>query len=313
MIKTVLGLGTATMDVVLQCDSLPTADEFALIGSEQLLSGGSCANMLVTLARLGLNARQIAKIGDDRLGRAFRQDLMQDGVDDSLLITVPDGQTMHTYIFAAANGEHTILANMGDCIMNLRAEELTPEMLEGVDLFYTDMFPSQPAIALARVCRESSIPVIFCLQCPPEFMNKIGVSNEEIQEMLSLADLFIAGRSSYYGLTSIMDYEEAMTTLYQKYPSELGMICTAGDDGAVWLDRAGLTYTKPYDIVPVDTTGAGDSFLGGLIYSYFAGGQTKQKAMDFASATAAIKCTQLGPRIRADANMIHDFMTGSSS
>lgn len=312
MIRTVLGLGTATMDVVLQCDSLPAVDGFSVIHSEQVLSGGSCANMLVTLAKLGLNARQIAKIGDDRLGRAFRQDLIKDGVDDSLLITVPDGQTMHTYIFAAANGEHTILANMGDCIMNLRVEELTPEMLEGVDLFYTDMFPSQPAIALARLCRESSIPVIFCLQCPPEFMNKIGVSNEEILEMLSLADLFIAGRSSYYSLTRVPDYEEALVTLHQKYPLELGMICTAGDDGAVWLDQTGLVKGNPYAIVPVDTTGAGDSFLGGLIYSYFASGQTKQKAMDFASATAAIKCTQLGPRIRADANMIHDFMTGRS-
>ncbi len=312
MIRTVLGLGTAAMDVVLQCDSLPTADEFALIGSEQLLSGGSCANMLVTLAKLGLNARQIAKIGDDSFGQIYRKDLVNDGVDDRLLITVPAGQTMHTYIFAAANGEHTILANMGDCIMNLQAEEIRPEMLEGVDLFYTDMFPSPPAIALARLCRESSIPVIFCLQCPPEFMNSIGVTDGEILEMLSLTDLFIAGRSSYYSLTGIPDYEEAMAALYHKYPLELGMICTAGDDGAAWLDNTEIINTKPFEIVPVDTTGAGDSFLGGLIYSYFASGQTKQKAMDFASAAAAIKCTQLGPRIKADVKMIEDFMSGRS-
>ena len=140
------------MDVVLQCDSLPRADEFEIIRNEQVMSGGSCANMLVTLAKLGANARQIAKIGDDSFGRTFREDLIQTGVDVSLLMTVPGGQTMHTYVIAAGNGEHTIFSNMGDCIMNLKAEEIDPAMLEGVDLFYTDMFPSRPAIAMARLC-----------------------------------------------------------------------------------------------------------------------------------------------------------------
>ena len=82
MIKTVLGLGTATMDIVLQCAGLPKADGFEVIKKEQLYSGGSCANMLVTLAKLGVNARQIAKIGDDSLGKTFREDLIKDGVDE---------------------------------------------------------------------------------------------------------------------------------------------------------------------------------------------------------------------------------------
>ena len=308
--KTILGLGTATMDVVLQCDGLPTADEFEIVRNEQLLSGGSCANMLVTLAKLGVRAKQIAKIGDDSFGRIFREDLLKDGVDVSLLMTIPDGKTMHTYIVVAPNGEHTIFAHMGDCIMNLRAEEITPEMLEGVDLFYTDVFPVKPAIAMAKLCAEKHIPVVFCLQCPVDIMNKIGVTTEEIFEMLSLADLFISGRSGYYSLTNMANYEEAMRMLYKNYAPRWGAVCTAGDNGALWLDKDEQVVAKPHEIVPVDTTGAGDCFLGGLLYSYFANGQTKQQAMDFASATAAIKCMQPGPRIQADVKMINEFMVG---
>ncbi len=308
MIKTVLGLGTATMDIVLQCDSLPKADAFEIIKNEQILSGGSCANMLVTLARLGVNARQIAKIGDDSLGRIFREDLFKNGVDDSLLMTIPHGQTMHTYIFATGNGEHTIFANMGNCIMTLTAEEINPAMLDDVDLFYTDMFPAKPALAMARLCAPRNIPVIFCLQCPVEIMNKIGVERGEILEMLTLANLFISGRDGYFSLTNNSDYKEAMSILYKKYPTEMGMICTAGEEGAVWMNKAEVITAKPYEIVPVDTTGSGDCFLGGLIYSYFVKGQTKQQAMNFASATAAIKCMQPGPRIKADLDMINEFM-----
>lgn len=80
MTRTILGLGTATMDVVLQCDSLPTADEFEIIRNEQVLSGGSCTNMLVTLVKLGVTAKQIAKIGDDSFGRIFKEDLLKDGI-----------------------------------------------------------------------------------------------------------------------------------------------------------------------------------------------------------------------------------------
>jgi len=298
------------MDVVLQCDRLPEADQFEIIKNEQILPGGSCANMLVALAKLGVNARQVAKIGDDSFGRIFREGLIKDGIEDSLLITVPNGKTMHTYIIAANNGEHTIFANMGDCLMNLQAEEIAPYMLEGVDLFYTDMFPAKPAIAMARLCAERNIPVVFCLECPTDIMNKIGVETEELFEMLSLAELFVSGRDGYHSLTNTPDYEEAMNILYQKYPVKKGMICTAGDCGAVWLDKDSKVTAQPYRIVPVDTTGAGDCFLGGLIYSYYVNGQTRQQSMDFASATAAIKCTQSGPRIKADVKMINEFMAG---
>ena len=299
MIKTVLGMGTAAMDTVLQCQTLPKADAFEILQGEQLLSGGSCANMLVTLAQLGMHAKQIAKIGDDMYGQRFRQELVADGVDDSLLMTNLGGSTLHTYILAAADGQHCIFANMGNSLMHLLPEEIKPEMLNGVDLFYTDLFPCRAAKRMAELCEERNIPVIVCLQCPPDIMERIQVSKAEILEMISRADLFISGRDGYMQLTGESDYQKAVQLLYQEYPLANGMVCTAGGDGSVWMSENGLLTAGTYEVQAVDTTGAGDCFLGGLIYDYYHKGKSRQEAMDFASAIAAIKCTQLGPRIRS--------------
>lgn len=61
----VLGLGTAAMDIVLQCEELPREDGFAFIYNEQLIPGGSCANVLVALTKLGVKTSLIAQMGDD--------------------------------------------------------------------------------------------------------------------------------------------------------------------------------------------------------------------------------------------------------
>jgi len=303
----VLGCGTATVDVLLACDYLPGPDQFEMIRSRKVVPGGSCANMLVTLARLGARAGQLARIGDDSYGRLFCRDLQEMSVDTSRLITVPGGSTMHTYIFATGSGEHAIYADMGDTIMSLTPDELPGDVLEGTDLFYADLFPAPPAIHLAGLCREKGIPVVFNLQCPVPIMEKIGVSRGEILEMLSLADLFISGREGYRSLTGTGDPREAVAVLLKSVDPALGFVCTAGEEGAVWLADGQWEHCPSYPVEIRDTTGAGDSFLGALIWSYMACGESRREALKFASAAAALKCTQEGPRLQGGITGIRDL------
>lgn len=97
-----------------------------------------------------------------------------------------------------------------------------------------------------------------------------------------------------------------MRIVQDKYQVREGVICTAGNEGAVWYD--GNEYNAPaYSIEPVDTTGAGDCFLGGLLYAYFQEEMNKTEALKFANASAAVKCLQAGPRSRADVKKIFEF------
>lgn len=303
-----LGMGAAAMDTLINCSALPQNDSFQIVGGEQLLPGGSCANMLVTFAALGGQAKLLAKIGDDAFGDPFRRTLLRDGVDDSLLFSKPGGTTLHTYIWAADGGAHAIMVNFGDSLMDWRAEDVNPAWLDDVDLFYSDLFPAKPALRLAQLCRERRIPVIICLECPPSFMRRTGVDQAEIEQALSLADLIVSGREGYGELTGAADYHLALAEIYRLYQPSLGAVCTAGEQGAAWLDGRGLIEAPAFPVQPLDSTGAGDSFLGALLFSYFGQGRERGAALSFATAVGAMKCQVLGPRLRPSVADVEAFL-----
>lgn len=304
--KKLLSLGAIAMDIVLNSHELPKDDGFALINHEVMLPGGSASNVSVAAAHFGLEAYQTGKIGDDNIGDEFRRTLIEDGVDAGYVVTKKGGTTLHTYILTAPGGKHCIFANTGDAVCTLIPEELPENIMDSMDIFYNDMFSPKAAIWLAKKAVDQGKPVLYNMQCVPSFMEMCGTSREEIDEMIRLCTVFVSGRDGYYELTGERDYRKAMRIVQEKYQVKEGVICTAGSEGAVWYD--GQEYQAPaYEIDPVDTTGAGDCFLGGLLYAYFSKYQDKASALAFANASAAIKCLQEGPRSRTDVATVLEF------
>lgn len=304
--KKLLSLGAIAMDIVIGSNELPKDDGFALIEHEDMLPGGSASNVSVSAAHLGLKVYQTGKIGDDNIGDEFRRTLVADGVDDRYVITKRGGTTLHTYVMTAPGGKHCIFANTGDTVCTLVPEELPKDIMNSMDIFYNDMFSPKAAIWLAKQAVSQKKPVLYNMQCVPSFMKLCGTSMANIEEMLGLCTIFVSGREGYYEMTGEKDCRKAMKIVQEKYHIKEGVICTAGADGAMWYD--GNERESPaYSIVPVDTTGAGDCFLGGLLYAYFVQHQNKTSAMAFANASAAVKCLQAGPRSKADVETITKF------
>jgi ribokinase len=254
-----------------------------------------------------MEAWQTGKIGDDDIGDQFRKTLGADGVDDRYVVTKENGTTLHTYILTAPGGKHCIFANPGDAVCSLMPEELPESLMSEMDIFYNDMFSPETALWLAEQAVQQGKPVLYNMQCVPSFMELCGTSMGDIEKMMGLCTVFVSGRDGYFELTGEKDYRKAMKQVQEKYHVKDGVICTAGSEGAVWYD--GQEYSAPaYEIETVDTTGAGDCFLGGLLYSYFSEGMEKTEALAFANASAAVKCMQPGPRSRADLETIRGFM-----
>lgn len=306
--KRVLSLGTVAMDVILETRELPKEDGFGFIDSERLLPGGSAANLSVALARYGIEVYQTGKIGDDKYGDEFRRTLVEDGVNDKFLITKSGGSTLHTFIITAPDGKHCIIANLGDSVLDLQPEELPEDILKEIDVFYTDMFSSRASIYLGRLAKEKGIPVVYNMQCTPSFMKTCGVTMEEIEEMISLSTVVSGGREGYFEMTGETDYHKGLEKFLEKYSVPQGVICTAGDEGALWHDAEESIYRDAYSVEAVDTTGAGDCFLAGFIYAYFCKEMDKQATIEFASASAALKCVQKGPRTGATVEDILQFI-----
>lgn len=304
--KKVLSLGAVAMDIVIDSHELPKDDGFAFINREQMLPGGSASNVSVCAAHFGMEAYQTGKIGDDNIGREFLKTLKEDGVDTQNIAVKKGGTTLHTYILTAPGGKHCIFANTGDAVCTLVPEELPVDIMDTMDIFYNDMFSPKAALGIAGEAIRQGKPVLYNMQCVPSFMKMCGTSGEDIEAMMRLCTVFVSGRDGYCELTGEKDYRNAMKMVQEKYQIKEGVICTAGDEGAVWYD--GRQYRAPaYKIEPVDTTGAGDCFLGGLLYAYFQEGQDKASALAFANASAAVKCLQAGPRSRADVSAVLEF------
>ena len=292
-----VGIGFAAMDLFLKTEDLPKTDGFSFVHDERLLPGGSCANAMAAVSRMGASAGLIAKIGDDHYGEIFVRDLEQSGVSSAFVSKKPGGTTLHNFITVTKNGDKAIFSHLGDSLLELSEDEVSANMLLGARVFYNEMIPARPCLKLSKTCKTSGIPVVFNLQVGPEFMALCDVSRAEIDEMLSICDLFITNQHFMCELAGMNDCTEAVSHLHENYRPSLGIIATLGEKGSLYLDSKESFAVPDLDIQAVDTTGAGDAFSGGLIYAKFIKGLGIRESMAFATGCAALKCTQPGPRL----------------
>jgi len=300
----VLGLGAAAVDVVLECDDLPREDGFSRVRRERVVPGGSCANMLAGLARLGTPSALVAQMGDDDYGRVFLKDLEASGVSAAHVLLKPEGTSLHTFIAVAQNGARSILAHMGDSLLALSEDQVAESLLDGICVFYTDMLPSRPALKLARACALREVPVVFNLQVGPGFMALCGTLRKDIEEMISLSRVFVTFRGALEELAGTADPDEALDRLVSKHPLPDGALVTLGQDGARWIHAGGRLEQPTFSVEARDTTGAGDAFSAGLIQSFLVERTDRPEALAFASACAALKCTMPGPRFTGDRRQV---------
>jgi sugar/nucleoside kinase (ribokinase family) len=304
----VLGMGAVAMDLILQCDDLPGEDGFSFVREEIWLPGGSCSNVLVTLTSMGVRCAVAAQIGDDPYGLGVKADLERTGISTEFLFTRKGSTSLHTLVAVARGGSRSIFANLGDAFLDLSEWQISPDMLRDKKVFYTDMFTPKPALKLARLCREMGIPTVFNLECSLSFMESCKVSQVELEEMMSLCHLLIVSREGLRDLTPVAGEMQAATYLHEKHTPAGGVVITLGEKGAFWTGNGKTIAIPAFTVNAIDTTGAGDAFTGGLIYSRLLLGRDIKSSLLFASACGAIKCRQPGPRLRTNRREVEVFM-----
>lgn len=304
----VLGMGAVAMDLVFRCETLPKEDGFSFVHEETWLPGGSCSNVLVTLTGMGVHCAIAARIGDDAYGNGVKADLERAGISTQYLHIKRGGMSLHTLVAVAKDGSRSIFANLGDAFLGLADSDVTPEMIRGVKVFYTDMFTAKPALKLARLCREMGIPTVFNLECSLSFMKSCGVSRDEVEEMMSLCQLLCIGREGLRDLAPVTDEKQAAIYLNERHAPSGGVVTTLGEGGAFWAGDGDTIFVPAYAVEAVDTTGAGDAFTGGLIYSRLIRQRDMRASLLFAGACGAIKCRQSGPRLKTNEKEVEEFM-----
>ena len=303
----VCGLGTIAMDVLMQVDMLPQKDGFCMVKNTSYQPGGSGSNVIVQLARLGAECGYIAALSKDRYGLDILNNLKAEGVDTSCMEVFDKGVTLHTDIVIDQNGDKFIMLNMGDTFEKLEFDDMKKLYVEKAKVFYTDLCPGKPAMKAITAARNRGIETVFNMQVGLATMNGLGVSKEELLACIREVDVFAPCRQGVFDLTGTENLDECCG--YLRNYTDAVLLFTLGSGGSAAYDRDGTKYEVPCKKVNViDTTGAGDSYMGGFIYSYCIKGKDLLSSMRFASSCAAHTCSGLGARFSPDLEMVGQYL-----
>ncbi len=234
--------------------------------------GGAPANVLAAVARLGGTAAFIGKVGDDMHGKLLKETLEKEGIDVTGLIEDPDYFTTLAFV-SLKNGERSFsFARKPGADTQLRKEEVPMEVLQNTKIFHCGSLSltDEPARSATIYAVEEAKKAGALISYDPNYRPLLWSSEEEakkyMRSMIPYADIMKISDEETALLTDHEDPREAADALLAQ-----GVGCvvvTLGGDGALLKTGKIEVQEKGRECAVVDTTGAGDSFWGGLLYQF---------------------------------------------
>ena len=269
--------------------------------------GGAPANMLTAAARLGCRTAFIGKVGMDMHGVFLRQTLINAGIDISGLVMDEKVFTTLAFVALSENGEREFsFARKPGADTCLTPEDVNYPLIENSRVFHfgslslTDQ-PSNSATAAAiEFAKSRGLLVTYDPNYRPSLWTNTQTASLMMKKHLKDTDIIKVADNELELLTGETDLKAGAAELERS-----GIRCviiTLGKDGA-FVSVSGESHLIPVPVVPViDTTGAGDAFFGGFLYSFLKSGLsidgiTAEDAREFAfyaNAAAAICVTGRG-------------------
>ncbi len=308
----VAAIGTLAVDYFAVLPSIPTVDEKIMAEKYEIHPGGVAGNVLTQLARLGVRAGWFGKIGDDEAGRILTDDFNNEGIDTSHVEVVEGEHTMFTWIQVNRAGERSITM-FPNVLIKLTAgdvEEKHADYITFAKVIHTEacLLSLKPVLRAMELAKEHGVKIVYDLDVSPSYFVQEAklATKEEMMRSIELADVLIPCKSAARELIGSDDITRDAKKLMDYGPGAVAV--TMGEQGCIVLDKDGAFSIPAYKVNIVDTTGAGDAFHGGFIYSVLKGFNLEQ-AGRFANACGAICCTQVGARSTGGIEDIEKLMT----
>ncbi|HZR32671.1 MAG TPA: carbohydrate kinase family protein [Terriglobales bacterium] len=297
----VIGLGSCTVDFFAIVPKLIGADEKVNATRLEVHAGGVTANNLTQVARLGAKTGWIGFIGDDENGRIITKAFEDDGMDLSGVEVRKGELSSLTWIPVDSEGERCIYM-----FPNITAR-ITPKDIQSrfaKDIrdsrhFHTEasQLPLAPVLEAIRVARSAGVKTIFDLDVAPSYVVTSGLGSEaELTGILRTIDVLKPCKAAARELTGETDYDRIAKKMLALGPKLVAI--TMGAEGCMVAAGDRSSHIPSFKVKVVDTTGAGDAFMGGLSYGLLQGWD-HERVGQFANACAALCCTKVGARAMA--------------
>lgn len=279
-----LNFGSLNIDLVYRTAHIVRPGETLASSSFLRGPGGKGLNQSLAAARAGACVAHAGRLGPD--GDFLRELLAADRVDHTITLTLPETATGHAIIQVAANGENAIILHAGANHAFTPAD--LPALFHGFgpgDWFLTQNETTSVPEAL-RTAAERGLRVVF---------NPAPMSPAVLTYPLDLVSLLIVNETEAVELSGHPDPAAAMQALRTRLP-RTDIVITLGAEGAWFAGPTGEYRAQPPRVTPVDTTAAGDTFIGYLVASLMRGTGTPE-ALTLACWAAALSTTRPGAAV----------------
>ena len=279
----VVGIGNAIVDSVSEADDTLLADEGlpkgsmtlidaaradalrARMGQAKEICGGSAANTMVGVAKLGGAAGYVGKVRDDAAGAVFRRDIQEAGVDFPTPAAAEGAATARCLVFVTPDAQRTMTTYLGACV-ELGPADIDPDFIARARLLYMEGYLWDPPAAKEAFRKALGIAHAaggrVCLSLSDSFC--VERHRAELRDLVANhVDVLFANEDEAMALYEVGDFETALAAA--RADCTVAAL-TRSAKGSVVAGKGGV-YTIEAVPIPhvVDTTGAGDLYAAGFL------------------------------------------------
>ena len=281
-------VGSANTDLITFANAFPRPGETIFGNNFDLGFGGKGANQAVAASLCGGRVLMVAKVGQDLFGEATIKNFASLGVDTTHVRIVADAPTGVAPIFVDPSGQNRIIVVKG------ANDRLTPADVDAAsaELRAVDTIILQFEIPLDTVYYTVRFARANKIRC---IVNPAPAVPANLAD-LAAADYFIPNETEAELITgrtvrTADDASACAADLLRKGFSKV--VLTLGDRGSLLAGPAGSVHIPPFPVKAIDTTGAGDAFIGSLAV-FLAEGLAEKEALSRANLYAALSTTRVG-------------------
>lgn len=281
--------GSLNIDMVMRVEKMPRPGDTVLCPSYKMIPGGKGANQAVAAAKAGAPVKLFGKIGDDEFGRLALNSLKETSIDLTGVVVSEESSTGCASVCVNAQGENMITVASG---ANLKAREAeVPSFLlsKETTLLLQMETPVEENWSIIRRAKKFGARVILNL-APAENVP---------QDILQSLDVLVMNQSEAALLALHLGFDViSPTAAARRIAANFGITCvvTLGGDGAIACSPKGTWEVKAMEIEPVDTTAAGDAFVG-VFAAALDSGADMANALRRASVASGLACLKQGAQI----------------
>lgn len=280
--KKILVVGSLNMDQVTKVHHTPKVGETVVGNGLELIAGGKGANQAVAMGKLGADVTMIGMVGTDDFASQLLDNLKQMGVTDKVMKT-DKASTGTALIMVNESADNSIVVIAGANGL-LKPDMIKPSWFDDIDIVVLQL--EIPLDTVAEIIKQAKARNIYTVLNP-------SPATHLDEDLLKDVDLLVVNETEFESLSGIaFEAEESLDKGYEKLKVK-ELVVTLGTKGSWYYDKASKYYVPALKVEAIDTTAAGDSYMGALVCE-ISKGVLINEAMEFATKVAAYTVTKLG-------------------